>query len=318
MGGERGDGEERRTRADVYSLARIGAAAALTIVLPVLLVLDVAVPEYDVSPGILLPLLGAICALLGLEASAFWRGREVTTVTALLTNKAYGYPRRGARRRRKPTILACLHQTANAKATAIQERNYANRAGSPGPSATAYIDRDGTIVRAIDPAKYAAWSQGDVAHPNTRIPTIAAAVASGVNMNEWVHESIECSGAGTEPFTDAQFESVARLVAAAAKTLGIPINRSTVVVHADINSVSRRSDPWPPATREARVKRVISRANAILRPPITTVTVKAGDSLSAIASAHRLTLKALLAFAENAKYRANPGLIHPGDIVRVN
>ena len=121
----------------------------------------------------------------------------MSTVTALLTNKAYGYPRRGARRRRKPTILACLHQTANAKATAIQERNYANRTGSSGPSATAYIDRDGTIVRAIDPGKYAAWSQGDVAHPNTKIPTIAAAVASGVNMNEWVHESIECSGAGT-------------------------------------------------------------------------------------------------------------------------
>ena len=56
----------------------------------------------------------------------------MTTTTALLTNKAYGYPRRGARRRRKPTILACLHQTANAKATAIQERNYANRTGSPG------------------------------------------------------------------------------------------------------------------------------------------------------------------------------------------
>jgi hypothetical protein len=31
----------------------------------------------------------------------------MTTVTALLTNKAYGYPTRGARRRRKPTILAC-------------------------------------------------------------------------------------------------------------------------------------------------------------------------------------------------------------------
>jgi hypothetical protein len=103
----------------------------------------------------------------------------VTTVTALLTNKAYGYPTRGARRRRKPTILACLRQTANAKATAIQERTYANRAGSSGPPATAYIDRDGTIVRAIDPAKYAAWSQGDIAHPNTKIPTIAAAVALG-------------------------------------------------------------------------------------------------------------------------------------------
>ncbi len=220
----------------------------------------------------------------------------MSTVTALLTNKAYGYPTRGARRRRKPTILACLHQTANA---------------------TAYVDRDGTVVRAIDPARYAAWGQGDVASPNTKIPTIAAAVASGVNLNEWVHESIECSGSGTEPFTDAQFESTAQLVAAASRALGIPVNRSTVVVHADINSVSRRSDPWPPATREARVKRVIARANAILRPPIVTVTVKAGDTLSEIAAAHGLTLAALLVFPENAKYRATPALIHPGDIVRV-
>ena len=101
-------------------------------------------------------------------------------VTALLTNGACGYPR-GAARRRKPTILACLHQTAN-RATAMAERTYANRAHSTGPSATASIDRDGTIVRAIDPAKYAAWSQGDVASPNTKIPTIAAAVASGANM----------------------------------------------------------------------------------------------------------------------------------------
>ena len=94
----------------------------------------------------------------------------MTTITAQLTNKAYGYPTRGARRRRKPTILACVHQTANAKATAIQERNYANRAGSWGPSATAYIDRDGTIVRAIDPAKYAAWSQVTSPPPTPRSP----------------------------------------------------------------------------------------------------------------------------------------------------
>ena len=60
-------------------------------------------------------------------------------------------------------------------------------------------------------------------------------------MNKWVHEWIECSGARTEPFTDAQFEAVAQLVAAASKALGIPVNCSTVVVHADINSVSRRS-----------------------------------------------------------------------------
>ena len=73
MGGERGDDEAERRRADVYSSARIGAAAALTIVLVVLLVLDVVVPDYHVSPAILLPLLGAILALLGLEAGAFWR-----------------------------------------------------------------------------------------------------------------------------------------------------------------------------------------------------------------------------------------------------
>jgi N-acetylmuramoyl-L-alanine amidase CwlA len=82
----------------------------------------------------------------------------MTTINRLLTNKAYGYPTRGAKRRRKPTILACLHQTANAKASAIQERNYANRTGSHGPSATAHVDRDSTVVRAIDPLNYAAWS----------------------------------------------------------------------------------------------------------------------------------------------------------------
>lgn len=73
MGDERRHDADQR-RADVYSSARIGAAAALTIVLVVLLVLDVLVSDYEFSPGILLPLLGAILALLGLEASALWRG----------------------------------------------------------------------------------------------------------------------------------------------------------------------------------------------------------------------------------------------------
>ncbi len=92
------------------------------------------------------------------------------TVTALLTNRAYGYPTRGAQRRRKPTILACLHQTANATATAIQERNYANRIGSRGPSATAYIDRDGTIVRAIDPLPSRPGARATSPRPTSRSP----------------------------------------------------------------------------------------------------------------------------------------------------
>lgn len=39
--------------------------------------------------------------------------REVTTATALLTNKAYGYPTRGAQRRVEAPILACIHITGN-------------------------------------------------------------------------------------------------------------------------------------------------------------------------------------------------------------
>jgi len=44
MGDDRGDDAPERRRADVYSSARIGAAAALTIVLFDLLVLDRSIP----------------------------------------------------------------------------------------------------------------------------------------------------------------------------------------------------------------------------------------------------------------------------------
>ena len=96
-----------------------------------------------------------------------------------------------------------------------------------------------------------------------------------------------------------------------AKATGLPVNRTTVHGHSDINSVNRASCPCPKASREAFLGDVIARANAILRPPIVTVAVKAGDTLSEIAAAHRLTLAALLAFPENAKYR-EPGAHSPG------
>jgi N-acetylmuramoyl-L-alanine amidase CwlA len=235
-------------------------------------------------------------------------------ITALLTNRAYGYPTRGAPRRRRSTVLAVLHQTANAKAGPMDERAYANRAGSMGPSATAYVGKDGTVVRAIDPARYAAWSQGDVAHPDA---LAQAHLVAGVNFNEVVFESVEVCGSGAQPFSAAQFEAVAQLLAAAHKATGLPVDRAHVLAHADVNSVSRASDPWPASSRETYMRRVIDRANAILRPPIVTIAVKAGDTLSGIAGSHGLTLAALLAFPENARYRANPGLVHPGDVVRV-
>lgn len=64
----------------------------------------------------------------------------MTTVTALLTNRAYGYPTRGAARRRRPTVLAVLHQTANSHAEPMDERNYANR---PAPRPIRTSDRCG-------------------------------------------------------------------------------------------------------------------------------------------------------------------------------
>ena len=75
--------------------------------------------------------------------------------------------------------------------------------------------------------------------------------------------------------TRADDHSSARIGAAAALTI-----------------VLRTSCPCPKAGREAFLGDVIVRANAILRPPITTVTVEAGDTLSEIAAAHQLTLNA--------------------------
>ncbi|MBI2776806.1 MAG: N-acetylmuramoyl-L-alanine amidase [Chloroflexi bacterium] len=131
----------------------------------------------------------------------------MTTVTATLTNKAYGYPTRGASRRIKAPILACIHITGNRHTAANpdrhqaarDERNYANRPGSNGPSAHYYVARDGWAIEAIDPAKYAAWSNGDVASPNTANAGIAKVLAlrtKGYNANEAYWLEFECVGYG--------------------------------------------------------------------------------------------------------------------------
>ncbi|HYL40540.1 MAG TPA: N-acetylmuramoyl-L-alanine amidase, partial [Candidatus Binatus sp.] len=153
----------------------------------------------------------------------------MTTIQALLTNKAYGFPTRGARRRAKAPILACIHITGDAStaartdlhAAARAERDYANRAGSNGPSAHYYVARDGWAVEAIDPATYAAWSNGDVRSPNTAnagIAKVLALVAKGYNPNEAYWLEFECVGYGsTYPITVAQKQFCATRIAAMAK-----------------------------------------------------------------------------------------------------
>ena len=204
------------------------------------------------------------------------------TVTALLLNKAYGYPTRGARRSIKAPILACIHITGNRRTAAysdrhqaaLDERSYANRAGCNGPSAHYYVAL--WAVEAIDPATYAAWSNGDVASPNTSnagIAKVLALRATGYNANEAYWLEFECVGYGsTYPTTAAQKRFCASRIAAMARATGLPVNRDTVHGHSDINSVDRASCPCPKASREAFLGDVIARANAILHPPITTVT----------------------------------------------
>jgi hypothetical protein len=60
---------------DGRTYTRCATLDALTLVLVVLLVLDVAVPDYDISPGILLPLLGAILAVTAVVLGLITRTR---------------------------------------------------------------------------------------------------------------------------------------------------------------------------------------------------------------------------------------------------
>jgi vacuolar-type H+-ATPase subunit H len=184
-----------------------------------------------------------------------------------LTNRAYGYPQ-GAVRRVDPIALACLHITANSSnppATARQERDYANRANSGGPSAHLYVDPKGGGVWAIDPAKYAAWSNGDVRSPRTAVPGVQAVLdfrSLGYNPNEAYAVAIEQVGRFPDyPITPEQVQTVALVIAEQSIRTGLPIERRTVHLHGDLNTETRRECPVPVQSRETYADDVIRRAN---------------------------------------------------------
>lgn len=193
---------------------------------------------------------------------------------ALLTNGAYGYPTRGALRRVKPKLLMCVHITANSREPepghARAERDYANRAGSLGPSAHDYLNRDGSVIHAID-TKHAAWSNGALNEPNTSlalVKTVLAMKADGYNPNEAFVREVECCGNADNPVTAAQLETVAQMIAADSKEWGIPISRATVGTHADLDSVNRRNCAFPASVREAKLAGIIARAKEIAEPKL--------------------------------------------------
>lgn len=185
--------------------------------------------------------------------------------TQWLTNTAYGYPR-GAVRRESPIALACLHVTDNPNsppATATQERNYANRLNSGGPSAHLYVNRDGSGVWAIDPSKYAAWSNGAIRSPRLTVPGITDIVAFDAdhNPNEaYLLEIEHCGRYPDFPITVAQMQTSALLIAKYALVSGLPIERRTVHLHGDLDSEQRANCPVPSAGREKWVASVIDMA----------------------------------------------------------
>lgn len=217
----------------------------------------------------------------------------MTVVSLPLTNTAYGFPR-GRARRIRPLALACLHITGNrntARMTDLHgaaraERDYANRAGSTGPSAHDYVARDGWTISAIDWRRFAAWSNGDVNAPDTANAGIRAVLtmrAKGYNANEAYWLEVEHVGWGTDfPITIAQRNATARRIVEAHKYSGLPINRNTVHGHWQINGVDRRNCPISYAQRFAFLDDVIARAQTFAQPVIWGNDVT--DDLRAVAS----------------------------------
>lgn len=195
----------------------------------------------------------------------------MTIVRQLLTNQAFGFPR-GKPRRILPVALAMIHITGNrntasnpdVRAAAQGERNYANRAGSDGPSATLYVARDGWGIEAVDADRFAAWSNGDVNAPNTANPGIRRVLAmraKGYNANEAYWEEFEAVGFGTRwPINDAQKDTIAARIAARSIKSGLPIDRARVHGHWEINGVDRRNCPVSYSQREAFLNDIIARA----------------------------------------------------------
>ena len=84
------------------------------------------------------------------------------------------------------------------------------------------------------------------------------------NPNEAYVRAIEMCGRNPDyPITAAQVESVASLIAQDSLDWTLPISRSTVHLHSDLDTEQRPSCPVPAAAAEAFVAQVIDRANAI-------------------------------------------------------
>lgn len=202
--------------------------------------------------------------------------QEPRIVHRTLANPNYGYPYAGDQRRIQPTILMVVHIFGVEDTAAMpvgidpgtgtyQEYTAIAKPSYTRNSAHDYIARNGEVIEVIDPAVYAAWSNGGLDDPDRSIPTIDhIASQSAYNPNEFCYREVEDTGYPVSyEVTDEQKETIAYFVAVDSIATGLDIDRTTVTTHADFDSVNRARCAFPPAGREAALAGIIERARQI-------------------------------------------------------
>lgn len=127
-----------------------------------------------------------------------------------------------------------------------------------------YIAKDGEIFELV-PYDHSAWTNGQVRNPDMNNPLIASWVNAGVNPNTRT-VSIEHEGEASDALTEAQVKSNNHLTAWLSQTCGIPINRTTIIGHYQIDSVQRSHCP---SFSPDEWTRLIAGAQALLAKPET-------------------------------------------------
>ena len=106
------------------------------------------------------------------------------------------------------------------------------------------IGKDGSLHQYVEVGD-AAWHAGIVNRPNLSNPLIARWVAEGVNPNR-CHVGIELLLAGpAEPLVEypAMAATLDALLAWLSATAGIPLDRTHVIGHYELDGVNRATDP---------------------------------------------------------------------------
>lgn len=186
----------------------------------------------------------------------------------LVQLREYGYPTVGARRATpdKDLAFSVIHITGNSRLPSA-EGEAAWRLNDPAlqNSATFFVNRDGSVVQCLgDPLHMAPWSNGDINKPDTSNWRIQKLVWDGVNANRRTLVAIENVGYEPgSPLTQAQIRTNARIIAHYHKAAGVPVRRSTVIGHYQINSVTR---PNCPARDKDVIDQIVKLAQDELSP----------------------------------------------------